>query len=89
MSETSISFDESDHGPTFCGTGMLFLMLALACAIALGNVPLLSSSYNQYTIITWGGVILVLSAIVGGYITSKGLLFILRDSRRTDSTTQE
>ncbi len=90
MSEKpTLDFIENKDGPRTCAAGMVLLMLALACSIAVAISPLTPSSYLQPSVAMVGVILLILFALGGGYLASSGLLFILRDSRRTDSNAQE
>ena len=71
-----------------CGSGLVLLMFALACAITIGNLVLTSDSRIQSNIIIMGGVFLVLFAFFGGYLSSKGLILVLRDSHIENSDSQ-
>jgi len=68
---------------------MAALMLALTCAIAIGISPLTPFSYAYGDAILLGVLFMILLTLGGGYLVSSGLLFILRDSQRTDSNTQD
>lgn len=88
MSESpTLTFIENQDGPKTCAAGLVLLMLALACAIAVAISPLTPSSYMQPNVAMLGVILLILFALGGGYLVSSGLLFILRDSRRADSST--
>jgi hypothetical protein len=89
MSEKpTLNFLENKDGPRTCAAGMLLLMFALACAIAIGISPLISNIYFQASAILGWALFLILFALGGGYLISKGLIFILRDSRRAEDTNQ-
>jgi hypothetical protein len=85
----TLTFIENQDGPKTCAVGMVLLMLALACAIAIALSPLFPSSYMGVDIVMLGVIILILFALGGGYLIASGLLFILQDSRRADSNTQD
>ncbi len=84
-----MSRTESENAPVVFALGMVFIMLALACAIAIGNGVLVISSFTQFNIIIIGGFLLVISSLSGGYLTSSWLLFILRDSRKANGGSQK
>jgi hypothetical protein len=90
MSEKpTLDFIENKDGPKTCAAGMVLLMLALACAITLALSPVAPSSYFDTNVMFLGVCFLILFSLGGGYLASSGLLFILRDSQRTDSNTQD
>ena len=66
-------------------------MCALACAIFVGTSQLVNPEpYRDLGSQFVGtGIMLLVLSIAGGYFASYGFLNILRDSRRTDNTTQE
>lgn len=61
---------------------MLFIMLALSCAVAIG------SNFRAEVFIV-GGMLLVVFSLIGGYLTGSGLLFISRASQKSNSDNQD
>jgi len=77
-----------------CALGIMFLMCAFACAIYVGTSQLIIHdpyTYPTFIVETVMTLILVLvfSSLFGGYLTSYGLMHILRNSRQTESSTQQ
>jgi hypothetical protein len=85
LAAPEISFIEEEDGPTTCAFGLTALMIALACAIAVGVTPMASTGINAVP----GALLLILFSLVGGYLVSKGLIFTLRDSGRDNKTSTE
>ncbi|MFW9974864.1 MAG: hypothetical protein ACFFDQ_06350 [Candidatus Thorarchaeota archaeon] len=75
---------ESEDGTHACAFGICMLTLALACAIGIGTSVLIPNSTVQGSIVFGAGSFLILFALVGGYFVSRGLILVLRESRRKD-----
>ncbi len=72
----------------------MLLMCAFACAIFVGTSALIphdpyTSSEYIASLVSGAAVFLAFCSLFGGYLVSYGFLYIVRDSRRTESTTQE
>ncbi|MFW9807412.1 MAG: hypothetical protein ACFFFK_11850 [Candidatus Thorarchaeota archaeon] len=73
---------ESQNAPAVCAYGMVFIMLSVACAVAMGTV------IRAETFIV-GGLLLVVFSLIGGYLAGTGLLFIYRASEKSNSGNQD
>ena len=74
-----------------CAIGITLLMCALAIAIFLGTSQLIHYEpyYDRSGEVYGAGMMFIILSILGGYLTSYGFLYIIRDSRRPVNSTQE